>query len=117
MFCTVLCCAFPFDSADQPLESRALSRYEERLIEVVAANEIAPGLHRRKVIPQRIMHKIQRSDSDKDSRELLFDHLKQHGNVDSLKKFCEEAISADYDGYPKMQNLGKDMKAMLEQDG
>ena len=115
MYCTVLCCAFPFDSADQPLESRALSRYEEHFIEVVAANEIAPGLYRRKVIPQSIMKQMKESNSDKDSRELLFDHLKQHGDVGSLKGFCEEAILAD--GYPKMQNLGHDMKAMLEQDG
>ena len=115
MFCTVLCCAFPFDSAGQPLESRVLKKYEERFIDVVAANEIAPGLYRWKVIPQSIMKRIEKSDSDKHSRELLFDHLKQHGNVDSLKAFCEEAILAD--GYPNMQSLVRDMKAMLEREG
>ena len=104
-----------FNSAGQKLESRALSRYEERFIEVVAANEIARGLYRRKVIPQSIMKRIEKSDSDKYSQELLFDHLKQHGDVGSLKGFCEEAILAD--GYPKMQKLGHDMKAMLEQEG
>ena len=115
MFCTVLCCAFHFDSADQPLESRVLIRFEKQFIKVVAANAIALGLYRRKVIPQSKMKQMKESNSDKDSKELLFDHLKQHGDVGSLKGFCEEAILAN--GYPKMQKLGHDMKAMLEQEG
>ena len=97
------------------MESRALEKYEDRFFNVVEAKEIALGLHRRKVIPESVMSQIGRTDSGKVARELLFGHLKQHGNVDSLKVFCEEATSAH--GYPNMQSLGREMKTMLEQEG
>ena len=107
----------PFNTAALPLESRALEKYEDRFIKVVEAKEIALGLHRRKVIPESVMNQIGRSDSGKLAQELLFDHLKQHGNVHSLKVFCEEATSAHCNGYPNMQSLGREMKTMLEQEG
>ena len=109
---------FPFyTAAAQSLESRVLKEHEERFIEVVEVKEIVLGLHRRKVISQSVMNRIRRSDSDKEMRELLYDHLEKHGNVDSLKAFCEEAISDDYNGYPNMQSLGREMKDMLRREG
>ena len=93
---------FSFGTTAQPLESRALRKYEDSFFKDVTAKVIARGLCRREVIPENVMNQIGRSDSDKDARELLFDHLKQHGNVDSLKAFCEEIISSDYKGYPNM---------------
>ena len=107
---------FLFDAAAaQSLKCRVLKEYEEHFIEVVEVKEIVLRLHRRNVIPQSVMNRITRSDSDKEAQEILFDHLKQHGNVDSLKAFCEEAISAD--GYPNMQSLGREMKDMLRREG
>ena len=105
----------PSDTAAQPLESRALEKYEDHFFKVVAAKEIAPGLHRQRVIPESVMNQIGRCDSGKLAQELLFDHLKQHGNVDSLKAFCEEAINCN--GYPNMQSLGREMRDMLEEEG
>ena len=97
------------------MESRALEKYEDRFFKVVDAKEIAPGLHRRNVIPESVMSQIGRCDSGKGAQELLFHHLKQHGNVNSLKTFCEEAINCN--GYPNMQSLGREMRDMLEQEG
>ena len=94
-----------------------LEKYEDRFFKVVEAKEIAYGLHRRRVIPESVRNQIGRSDSGKVARELLFDHLKQHGNVDSLMAFCEEATSAHCNGYPNMQSLGREMKDMLAQEG
>ena len=39
----------------------------------------------------------------------------QHGDMNSVKAFCEEAISAS--GYPHMKKLGRDMMDMLGQKG
>ena len=99
------------------MESRALKKYEASFVKVVDAKVIARGLCRREVIPENVMNQIEQSDSGKDARELLFSHLSQHGNLNSLKEFCEEIISSDYKGYPNMQDLGKEMKTMLEQEG
>ena len=105
----------PFDAAELPLEKRVLKKYEEQFFKVVEVKEIASGLHRREVIPQTVLNRIKKSDSDKEERELLFDHLMQHGDMDSVKAFCEEADLAS--GYPHMQKLGRDMLDMLGQKG
>ena len=110
----VLLCA-PFDAAEQPLEKRVLKKFEEQFIKVVEVKEIGSGLHRREVIPQSVLTRIEKSNSDKEARELLFDHLLKHSDMDGVKGFCEEAISAA--GYPHMQKLGKDMMDLLEHKG
>ena len=102
-------------AAAQSLESRVLKEYEKRFFKAVEVKEITSRLYRRNVISQSVWSRIRRSDNDKEKQELLYDHLEKHGNVDSLKSFCEEAISAD--GYPNMQSLGQEMKDMLEQEG
>ena len=75
--------------------------------------EIVSGLLRKEVIPQSVVIQVEKM-SDKQARELLFDHLMKHGDMDSVKAFCKEAIATT--GYPHMKKLGKDMMAMLEQE-
>ena len=72
--CTGFLLCAPFDAAELPLEKRVLKKYEEQFFNVVEVKEIASGLHRREVIPQRVLNQIKKSDSDKEERELLFDH-------------------------------------------
>ena len=47
----------------------------------------------------------------KDAQEFLYDHLKCHGNLHTLREFCEMAIDAE--GLPNMQALGKTMMKEL----
>ena len=114
-FALVVLLCVPVDAAEQPLEKRVLKKYEEQFFKVVEVKEIVSGLHRRGVIPQRVFNQIKKSDSDKEERELLFEHLMQHGDMDSVKAFCEEADLAS--GYPNMNKLGRDMMDMLGQKG
>lgn len=90
-----------------------LKKYEEQFHNVVEVKEIVHGLHRKEVISRRVLNQVEEI-SDKQARELLFDHLMKHGDMDSVKAFCKEAISTT--GYPHMKNLGKEMLAMLEQE-
>ena len=58
---------------------------------------------------------MRRTSNDDEAREILFDHLKQNANVDTLKKYLKVAVAAD--GYPNMQSLGRKMMEELEQGG
>ena len=74
------------------------------------AKENVLRLKRRGVVPQHIVSAIQAA-SDKDAKEILFDHLVSHGTVDTLREWCEWAIDAE--GYPEMRELGKKVKDIL----
>ena len=84
---------------------------------VVAANDIAIELCQQRVIPQGVLKQINGINSDEGAQRLLFGHLEKHGSVNSLRTFCKVITSAAYEAYPNMQDLGREMNAMLEQGG
>ena len=110
----VLCTSF--DAAEQPLAKRVLRECEKDFFQAVAVKEIARELCREKVIHQDVVDKI-KSATVKEARGHLFDHLMEYGTVATLEVLCDVMMSEDYDGYQRMQDLGKKMKAMLEQVG
>ena len=79
--------------------------------------EIKHELRREKVIHQDVVDKITNSATVREARGHLFDHLMEYGTVATLKVLCDVMMSKDYDGLQAMQDLGKKMKAMLEQEG
>ena len=91
-----------------------LEEYEDEFFQVVHANYNLLKLVRKNVITQDIASSISATNED-EGREILYDHLKQHGSVHTLREFCEVAIAAD--GYPNMQKLAKRMMQMLPGDG
>ena len=106
-----------FDAAEQPLAKRVLRECEKEIFQAVAVKEIARELCREKVIHQDVVDKITKSATVKEARGHLFDHLMEYGTVASLKVCCDVMMSEDCDGYQGMQDLGKKMKAMLEDKG
>ena len=100
--------ALPF-SVDMVLE-----KYEEDFFKCVNAKLRLRRLIRRGVITDTIKGDIE-SANDDEAREILFGHLKQNANADTLKKYLKVAIAAE--GYPKMQSLGRKMMEELEQGG
>ena len=64
------------------------------------------------MVTEDLMTSVERSNID-DGREILFEHLKCHASVQTLREYCEVAIGAK--GYPKMQSLGRKMIQELEQ--
>ena len=115
--CTGCALCTSFDAAEQPLAKRVLKECEEEFFQAVAVNEIARELCQKKVIHQDVVDKINKSATVKEARGHLFDHLMEYGTVASLKDCCDVMMSEEYDGYRGMQDLGKKMKAMLEQEG
>ena len=67
-------------------------------------------LKRKGVITEDVKSSIDKSNTD-DALEFLYDHLKCHGNLRTLREFCEMAIDAE--GLPNMQDLGSKMMKEL----
>ena len=91
-----------------------LEKYEKDFFKCVNAKLWLHKLIRRRVITDTIKEDIE-SANDDEARKILFDHLKQNANVDTLKEYLKVAIVA-YD-YPNMQSLGRKMMEDLQQGG
>ena len=94
--------------------SEVLEKYEYTFFKVVNAKYNLLKLKRKGVITQDIERRISATNDD-EGREILYDHLKHHSSVGTLREFCKVAIAAD--GYPNMQKLGEKMMQELTQGG
>ena len=94
--------------------SEVLEKYEDEFFEVVSAKYNLLKLKRKGVITQDIERRISATNDD-EAREILYDHLRHHGSVDTLSEFCKVAIAAD--GYPNMQRLAEKIMKELSQGG
>ena len=103
-----------FNAVSPFLVHMVLEKYEEDFFKCVNAKLWLRKLIRRGMITGIIKGDIE-SANDDEAREILFDHLKQNANVDTLKKYLKVAIAAD--GDPKMQSLGRKLMEELEQGG
>ena len=90
--------------------SEFLKKHETEFFEVVNPKQSLLTLVRKGVITEDVKSSINTSNA-KDAREVLYDHLKCHGSVSTLREYCEVAIEAD--GFPNMQALGRKMKKDL----
>ena len=91
-----------------------LEEYEDEFFQVVHAKYNLLKLVRKNVITQEIASRISAANDD-EGREILYDHLKHHGSVHTLREFCEVAIAAN--GYPNMQQLAERMVQELSRHG
>ena len=89
-----------------------LKKHETDFFSVVDARLSLRKLKRLQVITQDIMALINAATNDEDAQEILYEHLTDHADVDSLLKYCEVIIAAE--GYPRMQSLGRKMKEDLQ---
>ena len=75
------------------------------------AQEVASELRRRQVIPEPVETKIERALDRKTANGLLYDHLYAQGTFQTLEIVCDVFIEEQ--GYPRMNQLGKEMKEEL----
>ena len=90
--------------------AKFLKKHEEEFFRVVNPKQSLLRLIRKGVITSDVKSSIDSSNS-KDAAEILYQHLKDHGNATTLREYCEVAIDAD--GLPNMQTFGKKMKKDL----
>ena len=90
---------------------------QTHFLQVVAVSEVYRELCEKHVIHQNVQSKVTNSHSVQDARGHLFDHMRDYGTLDTLKVFCDVITSEEYDGFQAMQDLGKLIKDMLEQEG
>ena len=89
-----------------------MEKYKNRFLQCVDSRAIVLGLFLEGVIPQSLSHQLQNVDSTTGT-QLLFLHLQEQANKQSLLKLCDVMINMA--GYPYMSSLGRDMKRDLEQ--
>ena len=94
--------------------SNFLEKHEKEFFEVVNPRQSLRKLIRKGVVTEDLMKSVERSNID-DGREILFEHLKRHASVQTLREYCKVAIDAN--GYPNMQSFGRKMMEELKQRG
>ena len=66
------------------------------------------------VIPNRLAFKIERAPVE-DSNDMLFLHLRDHGDMEALRRFCDVLITVGEGGYRKMLQMGQCLKDSISQ--
>ena len=89
-----------------------MEKYKDRFLQLVDSRAIALRLLMEGIIPPYLSHQLQNVDSTTGA-QLLFLHLQEQANKESLLKLCNVMINLT--GYPNMSSLGRDMKRDLEQ--
>ena len=89
-----------------------LEKHETEFFSVVNPKLSLMRLKRKGVISEVVESHINSATNKEDAQEILFAHLMQHADVDTLMRYCEVAIGAE--GYPNMQSLGRKMKEELQ---
>ena len=91
---------------------QVLKHFWTRFTEDVDAKAIAYGLKHEGIINESAATTIQHSNDARGNGQYLHDYLMKTCTKESLVKVCDIIISVE--GNPKMKELGKDMKGMLE---
>ena len=89
-----------------------LVKWSEEFFDVVNAKQNVLMLVRKNVIPPDVATAIEDANDEK-AKEILYAHLKDNGNMETLREYCMAACSAN--GYPKMQSLAREMLKNLPQ--
>ena len=88
-----------------------MNKFSDRFLNDVNSHAIVLRLEINNVIPKGVAHTINQCTSDR-GNEVLFLHLKQHANPDSISKLCD--VMRSIAGYPRMNALGRAMKEELD---
>jgi hypothetical protein len=98
-------------SERQDFASKAfMDKYKNEFLASVAAKAIAMKLRMQDILPITVYHCVEHTDSES-AKNLLFLHFQEEGTVLTILSLCDIMISVT--GYPKMNALGRDMKADL----
>ena len=108
-----MCFGFILFNAATPFSvTEFLKKYKTEFFSAVYPTFSLMTLTREGVISEDVESRINSATNKDDAQEILFAHLMQHANVDTLMRYCEVAIGAE--GYPNMQSLGRKMKEELQ---
>ena len=88
-----------------------MDMFSERFLSDVNSHAIVSRLEINKIISAQVSHTISHCDVGR-GNEVLFDHLKNHADPDSISKLCD--VMRSIAGYPRMSELGRDMKEELD---
>ena len=91
--------------------SEFLKKYAKEFFSDVYPKQSLRRLERNGVISDVVRKKIEDESNKQEAKEILFGHLSDSATTATLSEWCDVAIEAN--GYPKMQELGKKMKAAL----
>ena len=91
-----------------------LNKYRDRFYSDVDSHAIYRRLEVEGVIPNSLAFKIERTPV-KESNDMLFLHLRDHGDMETLRRFCDVLITVGEDGYPRMLQMGQSFQDSISQ--
>jgi ankyrin repeat protein len=91
-----------------------LNKYRDRFYSDVDSHAIYRRLEVEGVIPNSLAFKIKRTPV-KESNDMLFLHLRDHGDMETLRRFCDVLITVGEDGYPRMLQMGQSFQDSISQ--
>ena len=100
-----------YDAVSPVSVSKLLKKHETEFFEVVNPKLKLLKLKRIGVITEVVLSHINTATNE-DAKEILYDHLIRHANLDTLRKYCD--VASEVEGHPKMQSFGKMMKEELQ---
>ena len=88
-----------------------LLKHKDGFLKSVNTHAIAKALQIEEVIHQNLHFKLEKTRND-EATQMLFLHMRDNSSLEIVHRLCDVIISKK--GFPKMSNLGQDMKEDLQ---
>ena len=93
-----------------------LRKYKDQFRSDVDSHAILQRLKVEGVIPNKLAHQMDpERNCVEESTNMLFLHLREHSDVETLLQFCDILIKVGVDGYPRMRCFGQCFKDSISQ--
>ena len=91
-----------------------MEKYRDGFMKYVPAKDVVVKWATYNIINQNTCVEIKRALPD-DQCGILFEYIRTHGSLATIRKMCDFMIETGKGGYPNMKALGEEMKEDLEQ--
>ena len=103
------CCSFFFLAVEEILE-----HFYDRFIKEIDAKAIMYDLEHEKIIGRNEVTTISQNNNPRQNSQFLYGYLRRTCDKDPFMTVCDIIIAVE--GNSRMNNLGEDMKTMLESE-
>jgi hypothetical protein len=89
-----------------------MEKFKDQFLQCVPAKTVATRWEIYDIIDENTCEEIQKAPPG-DRSTLLYKYVSSHTDLDTASKMCDFMIDAGRSGYPRMKNLGEEMKKEL----
>ena len=91
-----------------------MEKYKDRFMKYVPAKDVVVKWQVHNIINENTCAEIKRALPG-DQCGILFEYIRKHGSLATIRKMCDFMIEMGKGGFPHMKALGEEMKEDLEQ--